>query len=72
MGSIKVYWNTTLLTPTPISLASTSVLQKQLLTFPAFTAVQSVTLKIVVTTSAKPVVIDGAAKRVDSGGTEWN
>jgi hypothetical protein len=58
-GSVKVYWAGSLLKT--ISLASTTTVNKKLITVTTFSTVKTGTLKLVVGTSGKQVRIDGVA-----------
>jgi hypothetical protein len=56
-GSIKIYWNGSL--KHTYSLHASRVLKKIYLSAVSFSSVQVGTLKIVVSSSGKPVIIDG-------------
>ena len=60
-GSVKVYWGSTLLKT--ISLYASTTHYKVLITVTTFTSARSGTLTITVSTSGKPVIIDGVAIR---------
>jgi hypothetical protein len=60
-GTINVYWGATLIKS--LNLHSTTTVHKVVLAVTTFAAVQTGTLKITVTSTGKPVIIDGLAIR---------